>query len=55
MNIIKYLGILGVALLAFTQTSAAQNTGFRFLATGDLPYAKNQDVKFPAAPETIGK
>ncbi len=44
MNIKKYLGIL--IILTFTEPADAQDSGFRFLATGDLPYAQDQDVKY---------
>jgi hypothetical protein len=46
MNIKKFLGILGVALLTLTQTANAQDARFRFLATGDLPYSHNQDATY---------
>ena len=46
MNIKKCLGLLGVGLFVITQPANAQDSGFRFLATGDLPYAQDQDVKY---------
>ena len=46
MNNKKFLGILGVALLTLTQATSAQDSGFRFLATGDLPYSLDQDVRY---------
>ncbi len=46
MNNKKFLGILGVALLTLTQAANAQESGFRFLATGDLPYSPDQDATY---------
>ena len=44
MNIKKYLVVL--VILTFTEPADAQDAGFRFLATGDLPYSQDQDVKY---------
>ncbi|MCH7918078.1 MAG: hypothetical protein IIC50_08830 [Planctomycetes bacterium] len=46
MNNKKFLGILGAALLTLTQAANAQDSRFRFLATGDLPYSPDQDVTY---------
>ena len=45
MNIKLSWGILGMALLTLTQ-ARAQDSEFRFLATGDLPYSADQEVTF---------
>ena len=46
MNLKKYPGILGVALLTLTHAAIAQESEFRFLATGDLPYSQDQDTTY---------
>lgn len=46
MNIRKYLSILGVAWLTFIPIAKAQDSEFRFLATGDLPYSLDQEATY---------
>ena len=48
MNVWKRLGVLVILVgpVAFPHAGAAQDAGFRFLATGDLPYSQEQDVKY---------
>jgi hypothetical protein len=41
-----YLGVVGVALAASAGISRAEEPGFRFLATGDLPYSEAQDAGY---------
>ncbi len=45
MNCLKHLSILAVALLTSTRT-LAQESEFRFLATGDLPYSVAQEETY---------
>ena len=46
MNMKRYLSTLGVALLTFLATANAQDSEFRFLATGDLPYSSDQETRY---------
>ncbi len=48
MNLQRSLGMLMIVigLLALPRAVAARDSGFRFLATGDLPYEADQDVKY---------
>jgi len=38
--------VLGIALINLSVTASAQDSGFRFLATGDLPYSAKQDGEY---------
>jgi hypothetical protein len=46
MNIKKHSGVLITCLLALPFAANAQDSGFRFLATGDLPYSQDQDAAY---------
>ena len=38
--------VLGITLMMLPGAAISQESGFRFLATGDLPYSPQQDVAF---------
>jgi hypothetical protein len=40
------IGVVGLALTLFANISPAQEQGFSFLATGDLPYSEAQDAGY---------
>lgn len=46
MNITPHLAIFGVGLFCVAPPAQAEDSGFRFLATGDMPYSELQDVTY---------
>ena len=48
MSINHRIGILvlGITLVVLSRAARSQEAGFRFLATGDLPYSQDQDAKY---------
>jgi hypothetical protein len=42
----KYRNAIGIVLLMFLPAAHSQEAGFRFLATGDVPYSDDQDTKY---------
>ena len=46
MNIQRHFGCLAIGCFALLNIANAQDSSFRFLATGDLPYSQKQAVKY---------